>query len=113
MHLPLLKLISKDIILSEKEKELFEQYFEPVFFSKNCILEEAGKFLNTCILLYPDFCDCFTTIAKAMKLPQTSIVQLDLLHRICILLTKQSLTKIWRVLQIVSCLELPKRIWIY
>jgi len=43
MHLPLLKLISKDIILSEKEKELFEQYFEPVFFSKNCILEEAGK----------------------------------------------------------------------
>ena len=43
MHLPLLKLISKDIILSEKEKELFEQYFEPVFFSKNCILEEEGK----------------------------------------------------------------------
>jgi len=43
MHLPLLKLISEDIIFSEKEKELFEQYFEPVFFSKNCILEEGGK----------------------------------------------------------------------
>ena len=43
MHTQLLKLISKDIILSEKEKELFGLYFEPVFFSKNRTLEEEGK----------------------------------------------------------------------
>ncbi|OXA67337.1 cyclic nucleotide-binding protein [Flavobacterium aquidurense] len=43
MHVQLLKLISKDTLLSEKEKEMCGQYFEPVFLSKNYILEEEGK----------------------------------------------------------------------
>lgn len=43
MHVSLLNLISKNTLLSEKEKKLCEQYFESVFFSKNHILEEEGK----------------------------------------------------------------------
>jgi CRP-like cAMP-binding protein len=43
MHAQLLKLISKDITLSEKDKELCGQYFESVFFPKNSTLEEEGK----------------------------------------------------------------------
>ncbi|MDN3672594.1 Crp/Fnr family transcriptional regulator [Flavobacterium branchiarum] len=43
MHIQLLNLISKDRLLSEEEKELCGQYFEPVFFLKNSILEKEGQ----------------------------------------------------------------------
>lgn len=43
MHGQLLKLISKDTTFSKKEQELFGQYFEPVLFPKNHIIEEEGK----------------------------------------------------------------------
>lgn len=43
MHEHLLKLISQSITLSDKDKELCKQYFEPVIFPKNRIIEEEGK----------------------------------------------------------------------
>jgi CRP-like cAMP-binding protein len=43
MHGQLLKLISQNAALSDKDKELCEQYFEPVFFPKNRVIEEEGK----------------------------------------------------------------------
>jgi CRP-like cAMP-binding protein len=43
MHELLLKLISQHLTLSEKDKELCVQYFEPVHFSKNRVIEEEGR----------------------------------------------------------------------
>ena len=43
MHGRLLKLIPQNIKLSDKDKELCEQYFEPVLFPKNRVIEEEGK----------------------------------------------------------------------
>lgn len=39
----LLKLISQKVMLSDNDKALIEQYFEPVLFPKNCVIEEDGK----------------------------------------------------------------------
>lgn len=43
MHERLLKLISQDKPLSEKDMKLYIEYFEPVLFQKNCVIEEEGK----------------------------------------------------------------------
>ena len=43
MHDHLLNLISKKITLTEKDIELCKQYFEPVLFPKNRIIEEERK----------------------------------------------------------------------
>jgi len=43
MHGQLLKLISEKVLLSENDKELCGQYFEPVLYPKNRIIEEEGK----------------------------------------------------------------------
>lgn len=39
MHNPLLNLISQTAALTDSDKELCKKYFEPVFFSKNLIIE--------------------------------------------------------------------------
>lgn len=43
MHSQLLELISKTVRLTNAEKALCEQYFEPVLFPKNQVIEEEGK----------------------------------------------------------------------
>ena len=43
MHSQLLKLISQNVTLSDNDKELCVQYFEPVLFPKNRVIEEEGK----------------------------------------------------------------------
>lgn len=43
MHESLLELISKSIKLNEKDQTLCKQYFEPILFPKNRIIEEEGK----------------------------------------------------------------------
>jgi CRP-like cAMP-binding protein len=43
MHEQLLKLISQNITLSDNDKKLCGQYFEPVLFPKNRVIEEEGK----------------------------------------------------------------------
>ncbi|MBC9930227.1 Crp/Fnr family transcriptional regulator [Chitinophaga qingshengii] len=43
MHDPLIHLITQSVNLSDPEKELCRQYFEPVLYPKNRILEEEGK----------------------------------------------------------------------
>lgn len=43
MHEQLLKLISQNVSLTNNDKALCEQYFEPVLSPKNHILEEEGK----------------------------------------------------------------------
>lgn len=43
MHEQLLKLISKTVTLSDGDKFLCEEYFEPVIYPKNRIIEEENK----------------------------------------------------------------------
>ena len=43
MHNQLIQLISKSVKLSDSEKDLCTQYFEPVLYPKNRIIEEEGK----------------------------------------------------------------------
>lgn len=43
MHEQLLKLISKTVTLSDGDKFLCEEYFEPVLYPKNRIIEEENK----------------------------------------------------------------------
>jgi len=43
MYGQLIKLITQKITLSDNDQELCKQYFEPILFPKNCILEEEGK----------------------------------------------------------------------
>lgn len=43
MHEKLLKIISQQKSVSEKDAELCTEYFEPVIFPKNKIIEEEGK----------------------------------------------------------------------
>jgi len=43
MHTSLLKLISQKIPVTDHDKVLCEQYFKPVLFPKNRIIEEEGK----------------------------------------------------------------------
>lgn len=43
MHGQLLKLISQNVTLSENDGQLCVQYFEPVLFPKNRVIEEEGK----------------------------------------------------------------------
>lgn len=43
MHGQLLKLISQNTELADKDTELCQQYFEPVLFPRNHIVEEEGK----------------------------------------------------------------------
>ncbi|WP_118972965.1 Crp/Fnr family transcriptional regulator [Taibaiella koreensis] len=43
MRKQLLKLIAKNVTLSDTDRELCEQYFEPVLFPKNRVIEEEGK----------------------------------------------------------------------
>jgi CRP-like cAMP-binding protein len=43
MHGQLIKLISQSVTLSDKDKELCGQYFEPALFPKNRVIEEEGK----------------------------------------------------------------------
>lgn len=43
MHDGLFTLVAQKIALSDNDKELCKQYFEPVHFPKNYILEEEGK----------------------------------------------------------------------
>jgi hypothetical protein len=39
---------------SQKEIEMVKEYFEPVAFSKNTVIEEAGKVPDYLIILFPD-----------------------------------------------------------
>lgn len=43
MQKQLQQLISQNVILSDSDKALCEQYFEPVTYPKNCVIEEEGK----------------------------------------------------------------------
>ncbi|CAG5017651.1 hypothetical protein DYBT9275_05818 [Dyadobacter sp. CECT 9275] len=43
MHEQLFKLISRTVILSDTDRALCEQYFEPVVFPKNRVIEEESK----------------------------------------------------------------------
>lgn len=43
MHSQLLELISQTVLLTNGERTLCEQYFEPVLFPKNQVIEEEGK----------------------------------------------------------------------
>ena len=43
MHDSLFKLLSSNVVLTEKEIVLCKRYFEPVLFPKNHIIEEEGK----------------------------------------------------------------------
>ncbi len=43
MHEPLFDLIAQQVILSSTDRDLCIQYFEPVFFPKNCVIDEEGK----------------------------------------------------------------------
>jgi len=43
MHGQLLNLIAKKVALSNRDKEMCIQYFEPVLFPKNRIIEQEGK----------------------------------------------------------------------
>lgn len=43
MHAHLLKLIAQKVSLSDKDKALCEQHFEPVLFPKNRVIEEENK----------------------------------------------------------------------
>ncbi|MBN9312948.1 MAG: cyclic nucleotide-binding protein [Chryseobacterium sp. 39-10] len=42
MHGPLLQLISQNVTLTESDKALFGQYFEPVLYPKNRVIEEEN-----------------------------------------------------------------------
>jgi CRP/FNR family transcriptional regulator, anaerobic regulatory protein len=43
MHHHLTNIISQKVILSDRDIDLCNQYFEPVLFTKNIIIEEEGK----------------------------------------------------------------------
>lgn len=43
MHDQLLNLINEKVVLTNRDKELCEKYFEPVVFSKNQIIEDEGQ----------------------------------------------------------------------
>ncbi|MEY8759034.1 Crp/Fnr family transcriptional regulator [Chryseobacterium tongliaoense] len=43
MHDQLIQLISKNVKLSDLERDLYIQYFEPVLYPKNRLIEEEGK----------------------------------------------------------------------
>ncbi len=46
MHAKLLQYMSSIHEFSQKEIEMIQQYFEPISFSKNTVIEEAGKVPN-------------------------------------------------------------------
>jgi CRP/FNR family transcriptional regulator, anaerobic regulatory protein len=46
MHDSLLHIIAQKVIISDNERQLCQDYFEPVRFSKNSILEREGKIPN-------------------------------------------------------------------
>ena len=67
MHNYLLDIISKNVLLTEKDRELYIQCFEPILFPKNRIVEKEGESHNTYILLYQVLCGFFIIMKLVMK----------------------------------------------